>query len=90
MFKRLNICIYGLHVCIFSDLYPCTPTELHIHIYSVRPQITTHKPLALQEAAVSMIKQHNKVLQKPLKTSIKKYLDSTTNYNYLVQPNGIT
>ena len=35
-----------------------------------------HKPLTLQEAAVSIALQYNKVLQQLLKVSIKKYLDS--------------
>ena len=36
-----------------------------------------HKPLMLQEAAVSIALQYNKVLQKLLKVSIKKHLNST-------------
>ena len=42
LFSRLNICIYGLHICIYGDFYPSTPTKLHIYIYiySVKPQIT--------------------------------------------------
>ena len=47
MFSRLNICIYALHICIYSDLYPCAPIKLHtytyiyiyIYICSARPQI---------------------------------------------------
>ena len=36
IFSSLNICIYGLYICIYSDLYPCAPTELHIYIYIYR------------------------------------------------------
>ena len=54
-FTRLNICVYGLHICIYGGLYLCIPTELDIHICSTRPQNAMHKPLALQEAAVSMV-----------------------------------
>ena len=41
IFVRLNICMYGLHVCIYSDKYSCVLTKQHLYIYiyicSVRP-----------------------------------------------------
>ena len=33
MFYRLSTCINGLNICIYSGLYPCIPTALHIYIY---------------------------------------------------------
>ena len=36
MFTRLNICVYGLHICIYGGLYLCIPTELDIYIYAVQ------------------------------------------------------
>ena len=61
MFDRLYICIYALHIHIYSNIYPYTQSTLHIYIYiyicicSTRPRNTTCKPLALQEAAVNMV-----------------------------------
>ena len=45
MFSRPNICMYGLHICIYSDKYSCTQIKLHIYIYiyiytcSARPSL---------------------------------------------------
>ena len=73
MFERLYICIYG-------NTYPCAQPVLHIYIYiyicRARPKITACKPLMLQEAAVSIALRY-KVLQKLLKVSIDKHIDST-------------
>ena len=66
IFSRLYICIYALHIRIYGNIYPCTQSVLHtykyiyiyiyIYIYAVsRPRNTAHKPLALQEAAVSIV-----------------------------------
>ena len=58
MFSRLHICIYGPHICIYGDIYPSAQPALHIYIYIyiyiVKPYNTMCKPLALQEAAVSI------------------------------------
>ena len=67
MFSRLNTCIYGLDICIYSDSYPFTSTKLHIFIYmQCVTQFTMYKPLILQEFTVSMIQKQDRVLQKPL------------------------
>ena len=62
MFARLHICTYALHICIYSNKCPYTQSALHIYIFiyiyiyicSMRPSNITHKPLTLQEPAVSM------------------------------------
>ena len=66
MSVRLKIYIYSPHICIYSYLYSCAPTELQIYTCSTRPQITMSKSLALQEAAFSMHGILNGVLQKLL------------------------
>ena len=37
LYSRLNVCIYSLHICIYSDLYPCIPTKLHIYMQHKTP-----------------------------------------------------
>ena len=43
-----------------------------------KTQFIMHKPLALQEAAVSMYNTHNEILQKLHQATIWKHLDSTS------------
>ena len=48
-----------MHICpAYMHIWPDMPLRsvraAHIYIYRARPRNTTHKPLALQEAAVSM------------------------------------
>ena len=60
MFLMLNICIYGLHICIYSNFTlahqpSCIYINTYLYICSMRPQNTTKNTLALQKSAVSMV-----------------------------------
>ena len=71
------VCIYE-YIAINTLVYQLSGIYIYIYVCYMRPQITMHKPLALQEAAVSMHGMHNRVLQKLLKATIKKHLDSVS------------
>ena len=82
----IYIYIYDPYICLKDSIYAYmaihtlvhSPYYIYIYIYicRARPKITACKPLMLQEAAVSIALRY-KVLQKLLKVSIDKHLDST-------------
>ena len=72
MFSRLHIYIYGLLICIYSDKHYFMLTKLYTYIYIYiyiyiymqnETKFIMHKPLALQEAAVSMYYKHPSPLE---------------------------
>ena len=70
---KLNIYIYGLYICIYSDKHSFTPTELHISIQNHYVQATGAGRSFSKHAL-----QARRVLQKLLQVTIENHLDSAS------------
>ena len=79
MFSRLNICMYGLHICIYSDLHPFKLTKLHIYIYIyIYIQHKTPKHRVQVTGAAGSCSQHGIMRQRSPLEAIVGYYQETS------------
>ena len=75
MFSRIHISIYALHICIYSDIYPCVQPKLHIYIYMQHETLEHHVQAT---SAAGSCSQHGIIIQQsPPEATIDLYQETS-------------